>query len=438
MDCKLQNDILKLSKFNLLAIVHDLVEKLGDLGIVLLREKLEQLNRCWAFDLPQQYFSVVLTQWLTLYDVAHLDSSLCNRDLRPRFLSYCIDGYVVFHNVSNRVKNTQVFLTWLLTRQIKVKSLLPSQFMPNAALAFTYFKSFGRSLQSISLGGLDDSNCVLLGSVVEHCNSLRELHLCDYFVFSHKENIMETILSRFPMLVVIDVSKTMVSTVAAGEDSLHAAPNLWSNTDSMDILATNLQVFFADGHSDLSDLTMLNMYRSCSRLQKVSVNSCTHLTTASFSQLPLNCPHLTELSANHTRLDDTTLVGIAEHCRGFRKLSANFCSNISDAGVLAVISTCPELRTLELDHNLSITDQILESVYPSCPHLQVLGLGGCLSLTVAAVMTAVKLCPELQTLRIMNFPPEFDAAVRTELYHGRYWLGNWKDRKLTIMLTSQA
>lgn len=443
MDSKLQAELSRLSKGALLSIIADLAARLGNDIIPFISEKVEQLKTCWAFELPQQYFCVILTQWLSLQDVAHLDNAVCNGKLRPRYLSCYSKGYVVFPNCPSKwTLNHEVMLTWLVSRQVKLRDIVVSQLLQHMELFGMFLRASGRSLYCVRLTGTQHVSSDVLLALINYCPNLRELHF-DKCSYHQKTNTMETILSSFAALKVLNISETvgrtqLVTTESGGNNTWNFPAYLWTNTEHLNIVSTQLEEFLADGHTDLSDEIVLNVFRTCNRLRVVSLNNCSGITAIAFQQLAPLCPHLTELRANHTQIDDAALVAIAQHCRAFRVLVLNGFLNVSDVGVLAVIDSCPELRMLELDRNFRITDEVLLRVYPSCPHIQTLSVSACTSLSVSAVMNIIKLCPELQTFRILDFSPEFDTAVRTELYNGKYWLGNWKHRKLTIVQTSKV
>ena len=72
-----------------------------------------------------------------------------------------------------------------------------------------------------------------------------------------------------------------------------------------------------------------------------------------------------------TRVTDTGVVALAEHCPELTEINLGRCHDITDVAVAALARQCPRLRKVYLD-GCSVTDAALHSIAAGCIELTAL------------------------------------------------------------------
>ena len=130
-----------------------------------------------------------------------------------------------------------------------------------------------------------------------------------------------------------------------------------------------------------------NSVKLSSGVRRVSgLLQCFNLVTSIDASL---CPYL----------DDEGVKHIARHCPRLSTLNLEYCSKITDAGVIA-LTQCPQLSTLNLRWCNKITDAGVIALR-QCPQLSSLTLYGCDNITDAGVI-ALRQCAQVSSLKIIK------------------------------------
>jgi len=129
--------------------------------------------------------SIILTQFLTIYDIGNLDTAYCNRKKRDQLLHILSNNESMQYNhltFNNSNKSIDKLLIWIGNRKIKVlevskeEEILISQFLTNNGL-------LGLSRHCIHLQSLDISHCYDITDtgmieIGRNCIHLQSLKIC--------------------------------------------------------------------------------------------------------------------------------------------------------------------------------------------------------------------------------------------------------------------
>jgi hypothetical protein len=154
----------------------------------------------------------------------------------------------------------------------------------------------------------------------------------------------------------------------------------------------------------VSDHDMLHILQCCPVLQTLTLR-CTTLDKTVFVSFAHKCKQLQSLdmSKNALCVDDEVLCTIAEHCVLLRTLDLTGDTLVSDAGVTALVRGCPLLEDLYLPAESDcITDMSLMAIAQHCRGLRRLVLDNNNQITEAGVAAILQACPMLLYLSVYH------------------------------------
>jgi F-box and leucine-rich repeat protein GRR1 len=155
---------------------------------------------------------------------------------------------------------------------------------------------------------------------------------------------------------------------------------------------------------------------ACTRLERLTLNGCIHLTDSSLSILG----HMLNLVAldltGVVDVTDATIVLVANACNKIQGINLEGCKKISDAGLLAIAENCPLLRRIKLCDLDRITGNSVSKLVHQCPLLIEIDLNGCSQIDEGAVRDIWTHCNHLRELRLAQCSnigdPAFPAPPR--------------------------
>lgn len=424
MEAKLFSDLLKTSPTQLVSIIESLICRFGDEATTIATEKLRALRQCWIIKLPPDTFSSISSQWLTLPEFCRLNSSFCHSDLRRQF-NECVQRKCILFTSPEAVNlQLEPFLHWAVNHQIRLDKLNLSYRSVNTDLLLSYLKNSGDSLRSIDVAGGDYLTDECVQTMTQCCPNLEVLR-CQYCT-NIAPNFIASVLGRCTSLRELRLA---FATPVANEC-------LWSGFDGFSIMTSALIKLSLSSQTSLCDEHFCPIVSTCTRLVDLCVMNCQRLTHVSFNAIATHLPHLVTLVAGYTSIQDRELVQVIQHCNKLECLSVNDCAGVTDISLSALLVYGHNITQLFLNHNLHVSDNFLERVHISMPKLIMLYTDGCLSVTPVGVLCVIKHCPLLSVFSVKEYSPAFDEVVRQGIIAGKHWLGAWKDRKLSLFLST--
>ena len=136
---------------------------------------------------PEELSLYVLFELFSLKDLARLDQAYLCHKTRAKLLALATNTYRALEHDSNTLcspKAQLTFIRWLVSRNIRVKHLfIPVAIQSDAKLMSDLFHLCGSSLRTVRLQ--NDAHlkefCLLSELMIEHCSSLEELSLTEWF-----------------------------------------------------------------------------------------------------------------------------------------------------------------------------------------------------------------------------------------------------------------
>ncbi|CAG8628194.1 15844_t:CDS:2, partial [Acaulospora colombiana] len=139
---------------------------------------------------------------------------------------------------------------------------------------------------------------------------------------------------------------------------------------------------------------------ACTRLERLTLNGCIHLTDNSLSILG-NMPNLVALDLTGVvDVTDATIVSVANVCNKIQGINLEGCKKVTDIGLLAIAENCPLLRRIKLCELDRITGNSVSKLVHQCPLLIEIDLNGCIQIDEGAVRDIWTHCSHLRELRL--------------------------------------
>jgi len=353
------------------------------------------------FALPLEILCMILSKWLSVYDLRNLDISVAETDKRKALLNmyasknfeietnskdYVVIGYELgfwgklthTHRTIPRLKNALNFVQWLTKRNISVQhmnldlcydlSTVPyDETVTDESLNRLW--EGRRMLQSISLKNLTDRLQITDQSLSNLPTELQSLTLHT----ATRNNFTDRGLQY------VSVCSHLKSFTLNG------------NTHITD----NGMKTMSEGCSNLEHLTLTtqitgecfqHLSQNCKMLKTLDLNSCSSILIEFLSQIWHYFPNLTTLKLSDIR-------HVTDDC--FQHLS-------SFSPHLTGLQCCPMLTTLYLDNCSLITDTSLQHLSRGCPCLTILSLINCKLISDLGLQHLSQGCTQLTTLTLHN------------------------------------
>jgi hypothetical protein len=371
----------------------------------------------------------ILTMYLRIEDVCHLDSALCNKGRRAEFLEMISRKVLLFNRDSIAREEggrlvtkahkalDSAALSWILKRgihlaslrlkrsgnkplgehervraavaslvnngcldKLEVISLLYCYYIKDADLTPILAKSC-RSVKSINLMG-----CGLDGSSALHVKYCTEL---EAFAAGGQESVVD--------LVAIFKACRQLRRVNLGDIGVRltdeVVQSVAANCPLLDHLITN-------DCPDVSDAAIKKVAESCPLLQYVDLWGSTSITDSSVVALSKSCPLLTELLlGNCDCLTDAAVFAVAQGLPGLTQICLAGIDAITSSALGILASKCRALRKVDLSHCFNVDDICLGKIAKHCSDLIVLNVEGCV-VTGIGIATVASKCLKLQVFCI--------------------------------------
>ena len=313
-------------------------------------------------NLPDDFFKQQLLQYLTVRDIARLDTACTSHQCRGGMLVKLTDVILVS---DLHVSLTMPLFEWLGRRRIYLRHM-------RFETAFTKFERIieyqyldqCKHATHLSFGMLFNSCSIVL--IVKLCGRLQSLDLSfsSYVASCDRESIFQH----------------CSSTGLQALDLRHCYNISDSSVQSLSKCCTGLQSLDLSRCSQLTDASILSLSQRVTGLQSLNLTMCWKITDASVASICYHCMTLETLILTACdQLTDASLFSISEqqqqHCGGRRlnhsmkTLNLARCVKITDEGIASVALNCSALQSLDAAACPLLTDASIKSIAQHCTQL---------------------------------------------------------------------
>lgn len=358
------------------------------------------MNCCLISDFPRTVAINLLSQWLSLRDLGHLDCAMCGERLRKVFLSRISDEYFVSADDSSDVSAD--CLKWMIDRNIKVHRLsLSCVIDPHETVE--YFLRLNKLKELVLLTDLSGYDTRLLRNATE----LERFEVCVDSLNGGNILCLLELVGRLPNLCSLHVGSYDIVPDNGDEEDSEDCASL--NSDSEYSASTaedeqeDVEYDLSDDSDDDCDYDVENdpvtptseerigatdetsMDRIVRYQQLVPVVCCEKLTSFSCTHLQLTDLMLSLvvcMSPNLANLDiegchfitDLSMPYVARYCKHLKKLNVNNCTQITKIGLLVIAEGCRDLEEFQMTvfrEESDFTSDDMESIAMQCQHMRV-------------------------------------------------------------------
>ncbi|KAI7863984.1 hypothetical protein BDF14DRAFT_1733090 [Spinellus fusiger] len=154
------------------------------------------------------------------------------------------------------------------------------------------------------------------------------------------------------------------------------------------------------GCSSLTDqglLALLN-HGACSFLVSMDLSDVPLISDLTLTRIAEQCPKLQGLNLSMSRegqdqlslITDSSIVKVAHHCRGLKRIKIHYRALVTDVSALALAEHCPGLTEIDL-MNCGITNTALVAIFQQCRDLKEFRVNQCVQLSLSAFLQSFPL-----------------------------------------------
>ena len=359
------------------------------------------------FNIPLVLQQEVLGSWLTIKDVAKMDSAICAKETRPMFLELLSKRDMVLNNSTIYKEVYGSSMAWIVARKVSVtvchlyNTVDPSLYIP-------FYSCTGKRIETLTITSKEEDVTTftqMMSSVAFYCTNIKEISLksCTSVrgleillytpqaslinIFIDSCNLTEFVVEDLvlPSLQRLSITYSINITSNTFKQLLQAVPNLeilvafqfigWPSDVRFPNYLRKIYLKF----SDITDAMLSSLVHSCPLLEVVDLGDCELLTDVSVIELVQHAKHISALSLSCSRnFSDAALEAIAMHCgERLKHLCLYGCESVTDAGIYRISEACHSLLGLGIggrymDH---ITTPAIQALLQSNPFLQEVSLG---------------------------------------------------------------
>jgi hypothetical protein len=322
---------------------------------------------------------VLYSEWLTIFDIARLDSATCNRQQRSSFTALAYTSCRALQYPTEIIGDTllDAMSIWICRKDVPVAGLfLTPTIVLNDTLRLDYLKRRGQQLQWITYKQI-------IGKTVRSKQSEGSLGV-------------EAYCPNLTRLRAINwdggpaVTKIIASSHHLTELRLRGEI---TNKQIQELVGkcNNLRKLTIHAMQNKHDGVFNALISTCPHLEEVNFSMQGYLTDSLVDKLMRKCPELSVLALNNAILSFSTLIALLGQCGKMRTLSLDnselfentsttvfksalteLCFNtvtVDDADILFILQCCPALQTLALTMRTA-TAHVFMNIGPLCRHLQ--------------------------------------------------------------------
>ena len=359
--------------------------------------------------------------WLTIREVAKMDSAICSREARLIFLELLTMECLVLNNPRGNIAhhNLMSWMAWVVMRKVNITTshlfrlVSPELFMP-------FFAHIGKQLETLTIRSHCENDIVfsqMLSCIASYCVNITELSLTwcstlqglENILRSSKESITKLYLDNCNLSELQNDDLQLLSLQFLSIFScrnvmlpqlLRAAPNLEIlSCYGLNSWPSDVLCLYTLCAIDITDAAFCSLVHSCPLLEAIQLSDCSLLTDVSVLELVQHAKHLSALSlSENTSFTDAALEAIAVQCgERLKHFCLGNCCPITDAGLKHISEACHRLEgfgfgIMDTNH---VTTTAIQALLHSNPLLQEVSLWNIEDGDVL-LTTLAKCCPELR------------------------------------------
>ncbi|KAJ1431278.1 hypothetical protein B484DRAFT_448442 [Ochromonadaceae sp. CCMP2298] len=370
------------------------------------------------WDLPTDYFSSLLSTWLSTAELGRLDSALCNKQGREIYLSVVSSPrFCTYGDSSKEIED--LALLWHIRRRVRLRSMVLG---PNPDLNLrdedsvifnslelldvfyrvrfeTIFAACCSSLRILRLGGtevdLEAGLCAALSCPLLESLSILPLHKAIGGKKAVKSMLYKwgtLFASQPPLLHLHTLSCTHGDTSPRYlKKLLQVGPNITTVVLKDVSMEISLVQMLTLKHPHITCLRLhacpippesFKLLPSLRHLICLDLNGCPNLAEESVVPIIQQNPSLREINLRHGRkLPSAVVMKIASNCPLLTSLDIAYCTSVKDDGMLLLALKCPDLQDLQLCGCEFITDEAMVKLANCCPKLTSINIKDCVNIT---------------------------------------------------------
>jgi len=363
-------------------------------------------------DIDQGPLYDIVTEYLEIEDICHLDSALCHKKRRAEFLALVSTKVLLFErieidvlepfSVSSITPLGAAALIWILTRGIHLASLhLPECRNNNddISMSITDQESIRESIASLAQDGrLDKLETISLGE----CTYINDADLLGILSKCHRSvksiNIRGCGLTESSASLVKNCTK-LEAFAACGNES---APDLVSIFQSCRKKLRKVDLSAFSGR--LTDEMVQSVAENCRLLEHLDVRCCFSVSDENVRKVAESCPLLQYVDFFGIDITDATMVALCNYCSLLKRIDVGYCDNLTDAAVLAVAERLPGLTYISLYGIPAITSNAVETLASKCRELEFIDVGDCPHVSNITLEKIAEYCSKLMVLNVTRCP----------------------------------
>ncbi|KAI1817207.1 RNI-like protein [Poronia punctata] len=176
----------------------------------------------------------------------------------------------------------------------------------------------------------------------------------------------------------------------------------------------NLMALDLSNDHSITETTIIAIAENCRKLQGLNISGCRQVSNESLIQLAKSCRYIKRLKLNDCQqLTDEAVLAFAAHCPNILEMDLHQCPQIGNEPVTALLSNQRSLREFRLANCELIDDNAFLSLSPyrTYENLRILDLTSCTRLTDRAVEKIIDIAPRLRNLVVAKCTNLTDLAV---------------------------
>lgn len=299
--------------------------------------------------------ALVFSDVLTFLDICSLDTAVCNKDLRPKFLHILYSK--LFKKNENFILGYNDPLQWIFKRQL--------------------------SIQEISLFDGDDDTIMSMPIKCRNATVSLDLHGCRSIsssaLYSISENFL--LLSSLNLRGCDNITDSGITSILKTHPQLHSI-HLGQGSGNEDFSYLDYDLTDTDSINDIqfapyiSDDILLSISENCHDIKCLHLYYCNKITDSGLSYVANTCKSLVSLELICCQLlSDISLSMITKVSKQLKHINLWRCCLVTDISLFSIAENCKDIETVLLGKCFRITKPGIVAIEKSCEKLKTLDLG---------------------------------------------------------------
>jgi hypothetical protein len=385
------------------------------------------------FDFPEDILCSFLMEWTDIVDVICLDTSMCNRTFRERFLEL-ISKDTFIHNGSSVIRDEKL-ISWIENRSVKVYSIyLSPQILFSGHIGFQNLSSvkvlksfycpaliiFLKSFQG-QITELDLSMDSVTGEELKSDIQITDIQLEE--ILSLLTHLKKINLEGCTAITNRSVSRVHTFCAAIEMIKLCGCYQLTSKVHI--ILFSKLQLLrqieFCCFKGKITDKDLKICFSNCQFVERLVIKECDIVTDDSICILANHCHNLVYLEItfgilisdislcqlvnnngnlkhlllHDCKVSDHFFLVLGETCKFMEELYVENCRHITNVGLSCIANSLLKLKTFSISGSNTITDFSIMMIARNCTKLNNVNLSGNKKITELSAAEFIQYCPYL-------------------------------------------